>query len=220
VTSTPDIGSIWRSSTTGNSYRVLHVDDQKIVLQSDTQTIKMPLYQWPADMSPVIDAIGPSEGLKALVVGGSEGRHFERLWDQAADLGVDLAYHWNGQLKRIPSSLPADINLVIILVSHIGHPQQNAVKLMTKGVVPVAYVPSGGFKPSLQTEMKKLGFEQFGAARARPRSRGHYSWTGRSYIWREHGAYSDREVPAAGVQEPLLGAIVMALLGLLFGRTS
>lgn len=184
----PAVGTMWRSTQSGELYRVLHVDTQRVLLQGDVQTVRVPTYSWPSDLEPVIEVPqgGDAEATVALLVGGAEGHHFDRLWDQAAELGIDVAYHWNGELSRLPSKIPVDVQLVIILVSHISHRPYDEAKSMARTKdLPLVHVPSGGFKPSLQAELAKIGFEGFGAFSGRLEHRGHYSWTGSTYEWRE-----------------------------------
>lgn len=189
--SVPDIGTMWRSSSQKKLFRVVHVDPRRVLLQGDTGMVEIPVYDWPLpDLAPVIDqeTVAP-RALSALLVGGAEGSHFIRVWEQAADLGVDLMFHWNMELRQLPSSLPAGIDLVILLVSHMTHDKQEKVKSIAKGSVPIARVASSGFRHQLQQELTKLGFDEgFGglAERQRPSSEGHYSWTGVTYEWREH----------------------------------
>jgi len=224
MTEIPDIGTMWVHAQSQRLYRVLHVDPQRVLLQGDVQTMKIPLYDWPGQLEPFIEAGHEEEApvITALLVGGSEGHHFDRIWDQAADLGVDIDYHWAGDLKRLPSKLPSDIQLVIVLVSHLSHSMYDATKLMAKShATPLARVPSSGFKPSLQLELSKLGFEGYGATyRKRPTRDGHYSWTGSTYEWREPAV--ELPPPPSGPvasgsspeSEPMLGVMAMALLGL------
>lgn len=214
----PEIGSEWRSSKTGRTYRVIHAEPGRVLLQGDVQTVTVPHYEWPGIYRPMIDASEDTDQtITALLVGGAEGRHFERLWDQAAELGVEMKYHWGGKLKRVPDSLPIDINLVIFLSSHIGHAAQDATKNMAKGVVPIAHAPSGGFKHYLEAELDKLGFERFGATPTIRRPSGHYSWEGRAYVWKEHAHASGESAPpphGGGSRVLALGLTALALFGL------
>lgn len=175
----PQQGSIWTKG--GVEYRVVHADASRVKLVGPTGLSVVPLYEWPAGHAPVT-VQASAEPVIAMLVGGSTGRHFDRLWEQAADIGVDLQYHWPAGRTVGPPRLPLDVQLVVMLVSHVPHKTYDAAKLLAKGArVPVARVPSGGFQASLKDELDKLGIEtQYGLLPSSPTPCG-YRWTGRAW---------------------------------------
>lgn len=177
----PTPGTTWRNPQDKTVFRVLHANRRRVLLMGDTGTVEIPLYNWPGPLLPVIDVEEEGEDIVAVLVGGSTGQHFTRLWEQAAEIGVDIEYHWPW---RPPTVLPKNVSLVIVLVSHVAHENYFQVKAIAQEAqVPIARVPSSGFRHALQGELTKLGFGDSFGALSRNTERGVYTWTGTAYEW-------------------------------------
>jgi hypothetical protein len=65
--------------------------------------------------------------MDCILVGGEEGRHLERLNEQAQAQGLTILWHVPGSARRPPAQLPQDAKLLLVLKSHVGHPLMDAV---------------------------------------------------------------------------------------------
>jgi hypothetical protein len=228
----PKSGSIWKDSSTGAMYRVAHVTRNHVLLVGDLGAHTVQNYEWPGAFVLVESDEDESEDIIALLVGGATGQHFQRAWEQAAELGVDIEYHWPYDVKNIPTKIPSDVNLVIALVSHVSHDAYGNSKKMAKSSrIPFARAPSAGFQGSLAEELKKLGFgDSFGAVileedgdgfhaifipakQGRKAAReGVYTWTGTEYVYQEIHS-TDLALPSQhAMKEHVEGAAIDALV--------
>lgn len=154
----PDRGETF--SRGGDEYVVVNLTREFVRLVGPSGTVDVPLWSWPADFRST-RATDEEEGrpLTALLIGGESGRHLDRLEKIASSLGVDIAVHWPYSLRKLPSkSLPVNIDLVIYLVSHMGHQTYEATKPMVKSQgIPAALTTSAGFETTLRDELERLG---------------------------------------------------------------
>ena len=202
----PNVGTMWIDRETKKTFRVVKSGDT-ILLMGDRGVLPVPEYLWPGDFVALdgSDSGSESEPIRALLVGGSEGRHFERIWDHSADLGVDIEYHWPGDIRSFPSGIPVDVDLVILLVSHMSHAAQKIAKSSAKSRgVPVVQAPSRGFQNSLRAELEKLGLDSYGAVvmSSGPHGEGVYVWNGSNYVYRSVGSSSSNDLVPVRVEVP------------------
>jgi hypothetical protein len=189
--SAPEIGSLWKCASDGQIRRVVDVNAKRVLLQGDRGVHMIPSWQWPGDYTLNESASASrSDPLSAMLVGGSEGDHFIRLLNQAAEQDVLLDYHWSMDQASSPTRLPKGLELVVFLVSHMGHKHYNATKELAKQAgIPFVHVPSAGFSHVLREELDKIGVSsRFGAVfPSGPRS--WYTWNGRAWVARSELDY-------------------------------
>lgn len=180
----------------GEEYTVIDLTKKAVRLLGNTGTVDVPIYRWPDGFAPLLSEQEPagSTPLRALLVGGEAGGHLDRIEQLAKNVGVDIVAHWPGSIKKIPTKgLPEHIDIVIFLVSHLGHAVHDTVKPLAKSRgLPMALVPSGGFEHVLGQELSRLGLTE-----KRPMFRGEYVlpvaapaegryvWTGSTWSWQE-----------------------------------
>lgn len=228
----PKNGSVWKDSNTGALYRVAQATRNSVLLIGDFGRLKVPNYEWPGPFVIVDGEEEGSEDIVALLVGGATGQHFQRVWEQAAELGVDIEYHWPYDVKNIPTKIPSDVNLVIALVSHVSHDAYGNTKKMAKSSrIPFARAPSSGFQHALAEELTKLGFgDGFGAVileedgdgfhmsfiptnrGRRPAREGVYTWTGTEYVYQEIHSTDLAPPSQRAMEEPGGSAAIDALV--------
>lgn len=223
----PDPGSAWLQGST--TWWVTAITQRGVLLHSELgQAVTVPPYAWPGEFAPRDAQTRQRRVLRALLIGGASGAPFERLWDRAAQLDVDIDYHipWAkesgsrsaGAFPKKP--LPPDIDLVIVLPL-MSHQQYNWYLKLVKGEgVPMLVVQSQGFLPGLQQGLKGLAAqgkipglheEDYGAV---PSSRRTGWWELSSHgqwVWKEPKGSS-----RSG--EGLLAAVLAALGSLLAWR--
>lgn len=220
----PEVGSLWRNPQ-GEIFRVIKVTPYAVKLQSNTGVSDISGYDWPLTLSQVIEEVSPADSvITALLVGGEEGKHFDRLWEQAADVGVEISHHWpgGGYATTMPSTLPG-VDLVIFLTSHLGHPAFNNVKkMLVSQPIPAAHVQSQGFQYKLRSELTRLkleppsGFGGLVQPADRKVYRGHYVWTGRAWTWSSASEVSlDTEASNSGIGWAMVVGVLTGLTSLL-----
>jgi hypothetical protein len=227
----PTPGSVWlRGSTT---WWVTAITQRGVLLHSELgQALTVPPYAWPGDFTPRDSETRQRRVLRGLLIGGASGVPFERLWDRAAQLDVDIDYHipWSkdsgsksaGSFPKRP--LPSDIDLVI-LVPLMGHAQYNWYLKLVKGEgVPMLVVQSQGFLSGLQKGLRALATqgkipglleEDYGAV---PRSRRTGWWelsVAGQWTWKEASRRAEPAVARGG----LLAAVLAGLSALLVWST-
>ena len=197
----PTPGTAWlRDATT---WWVTAITQRGVLLHSETgQALTVPTYAWPADFQPQAVEVSDRRVLRALLIGGAGGARFERLWDQAAALDVDVDYHipWakdsgsgsGGSYPKKP--LPPDIDLVILvpLMSH-GQYWWYARRVKEEGLPMIVTHPQG-FQENLRQGLRGLASqgkipglreEDYGAV---PPSRRAGWWelsSSDQWVWRE-----------------------------------
>lgn len=179
----------------GEEYTVVDLTKKAVRLLGDTGTIDVPIYRWPDGFAPLVSEQEPagSPPLRALLVGGDAGGHLDRLVQLAKNVGVDVVAHWPGTVRKIPSKgLPEHVDLVVFLVSHLGHSLHDTVKPLAKSRgLPMALAPSGGFEHALERELSRLGLTGRQAFRGEYElpvvapAEGVYVWTGSTWTWQE-----------------------------------
>lgn len=97
--------------------------------------------------------------IHTMLIGGDKGRHFERIRGQAEELGVAIDWHVSGRIHKMPV-IPAGCELMLVLISHVGHPLRNKAVQDAKSVgLPIWELPSGGFKSKLHRGLEILGID-------------------------------------------------------------
>lgn len=212
----PQVGSVWLRNGR-ETFRFVNVDSH-VLLMGDTGVSRVSIYEWPpAGLSELHPGRDPARQEApprcAMLVGGATGRHFTRLWEQAAEINIDIEYHWPVDVTHPPAKLPSDVDLLIGLVSHVSHKNLNSARALAKSRnVPIALVPSSGFRHSLQLELERLSIDpaQFGGEGSLTwrGDRTVWTWTGSGYVHQELDDQAWAASPASALA--LMGA---ALLG-------
>lgn len=107
---------------------------------------------WPGSFRPVLRErdLEQRRPIVAALVGGDGGKYLQRVRQMAESLNVDIAYHMSRDQSRWEKkgwTFPAGVELVILLVSHIGHPAYYAARDAARSdAIPIAEVPFAGFK--------------------------------------------------------------------------
>lgn len=200
----------------GVSWLVIDLTTRYIKLLGETGTREIPTWDWPGQYRSESEAAQAERPpIRALLVGGAPGRHMDRLEDLAGRQGVDIVAHWPNSSKRIPRGLPSNIDVVIILVSHIDHcVSLNSTQMASKAGVTVLLVPSAGFEHSLASELRTKGVikEGFGSEPLPVVDHGTYEWTGDVWTWRPRSRGEDgsdwESIVAAGVSLLFLGFLL------------
>jgi|GEM_PF-6143823 len=189
----PDRGSVLEKG--GDQWTVVDLTTRYVRLLGDRGTLDVPIWRWPDGYSAVAAAEEEGEGrpIRALLVGGESGRHLDRIEELARAQGVDIVMHWPMDMRRLPSKqIPGHVELVIWLVSHMGHSAYDASKRMASGQgISTAHVPSAGFESALSAELDRLGLRrtprfsgQYEMPVATP-AQGRYVWTGTTWSWQD-----------------------------------
>jgi hypothetical protein len=169
--------------------------------------------------------------LRAMMIGGAEGRHFLRVFDMAKEQGVDIEEHSPGDYKSPSAEIPKNINLLIFLVSHMAHKQMDGVKTVAKlRGIPIAMVRSDGFAHGLENELDRLkmhpmksygGYGGYGGMEhplGDPANDWWRTWNGVCWVVTTRREVLAREEEESGDGGLLLGASALALLALLASR--
>lgn len=174
----------------------------------------IPLWQWPGSLRPVSHEEAPSRSIPALLVGGDAGKHLDRIEKLARACGVDIVAHWPGRLARAPSRIPIDVELIIVLVTHIGHSLEAGVlqKVPEGGHIKVVRVPSQGFEEGLRKELEKVGLKRRDGFGEDEVGEGRYVWTGSLWEWETVDSSPRPDVD--GGEDIVAG--VLSLMALLF----
>jgi hypothetical protein len=153
--------------------------------------------------------------IRALLVGGDVGRPLDRIEEMSKAQGVDIVAHWNGRLGRVPNKqIPAHVDVVIFLVSHIGHNLYETVRpIAVNSGIPVMHVYSQGYEAGLAKEMDRIGLRhKFGGTYELPVAmpvQGRYTWTGSTWSWEENEIERPMLVDDSGGESVL--AMLLAL---------
>lgn len=219
------------TSRSGVTWYVIAHTRAGILMQSNVGGSKtIPYYQWPVPWLEDELQKGAPPVLMAMLVGGAPGQHFERIWDHASDLNVDIDYHVPVDQKhqratRVPP-IPQGVDVLILLVSHMSHTiYYHYKKLAGEAGVPLISLTSKGFKPQLEVGMRRLiegGHlpnvlqEQYGAV-PRIRRKGWWEASGTKWVWREAGNRQiARDQPSSGGSEEAapwgLVALVLSII--------
>lgn len=213
----PDRGEVFVDKD--GEWTVVSLTNKSILLLGPEGVKNIPLWQWPGALRPVSHEEAPSRSIPALLVGGDAGKHLDRIERLAKNEGVDIVAHWPGRLARAPSRIPIDVELIIVLVSHIGHSLEAGVlqKVPEGGHIQVVRVPSQGFEEGLRKELEKVGLKRRDSFGEDDVGEGRYVWTGSLWEWEAASIpqrYVNRDVVAA---RSALGTVLGASLGLAIG---
>lgn len=187
----PDRGSVFTKD--GEEWTVVDLTTRYVRLLGSTRTQDVPLWSWPAGFVSAVSDSDESDRtpIRALLVGGDVGKPLDRIEEMSKAQGVDIVAHWNGRLGRVPNKqIPAHVDVVIFLVSHIGHSLYETVRpIAVSSGIPVLHVYSQGYEAGLAKEMDRLGLRQkFGGTYELPiamPAQGRYTWTGSTWSWEE-----------------------------------
>lgn len=187
--------------------------------------------QWPGPFSlvPGEDATGAgttTHAIEALLVGGAEGKHLDRIRRLAAEQNVHVYAHVSGDVERT-GAIPGDVELVILLSSHMSHAHYNVYKENAKAAgLPFVSVYSNGFASELAAELIRIkgpGKESMGAmAAAVPIDDPYWEWM--DGTWELHAPRpngwtdEDQASPPSRVEGSNSGTAI-ALASLLAGGT-
>lgn len=132
--------------------------------------------------------------MRTFLVGGATGRHLERIRTILAEQGFSLEQHVPGESgNRLPKP-SSDIEVIVVLVSHTGHPMYWAAKETGKARgLPVVLVESAGIREDLRKERQRLGlgaWERMGAD-APIEPDGWWTWDGLGWSWTTPSAPSE-----------------------------
>lgn len=195
-------------------WTVVSLTNKSIRLLGPLGVKDIALWQWPGSMRPLSHEEAPSRSIPALLVGGDAGKHLDRIEKLAKTCGVDIVAHWPGRLARAPSRIPIDVELIIVLVTHIGHSLEAGVlqKVPEGGHIKVVRVPSQGFEEGLRKELEKVGLKRRDGFGEDEIGEGRYVWTGSLWEWEaaEPSAHPDVD----GGEDIVAG--VLSLMALLF----
>jgi hypothetical protein len=214
----PEIGTQWTNGLL--TVRVVGADKRGVKIVSDSGYQVIAPYAWPGLFVPVMAETEPQGMLRACLIGGAEGRHFERILDIAADRGIDIAMHTPGDKGF--GGIPDHTDLVITLASHLSHGVYDLTKAVCKArSIPLALVVSQGFGGSLDKELERLGIpnkmkkDNFGAVEEGSSRMTWTTWNGRVWVTTER----ERE-PEKTSDLLLVGAAAttFGLLGLWLSR--
>lgn len=158
--SLPAPGSTWTTAA-GETWTVAAITGARVLLYGENGAFRdVQAYAWPGDFTraATVDP-GSTEPVIAMLLGGATGDHFRRIRDQALALGIAIDVHlpYNPGRGMGTTRIPVDVQLVIGLVSHADHSSMGEMRAQAKARgLPVALVPSAGFKAALAAEIQRL----------------------------------------------------------------
>ena len=156
----PAPGTRW--SRGGTTWTVLANSRDRVLLASDAdgRPLEVPPRDWPAGFVhvPGDDATPTTEyPVPAVLVGGDTGAWFEKFREDARSVGVDLVAHVSGRVRQRIATLPTEVDLVVLLAGHIGHPARDiVVDLSSRLGIPVVSVRASGFRTSLAAGIQRI----------------------------------------------------------------
>jgi hypothetical protein len=233
MSSHPIPGTEWTNGE--KTGRIVKSDGRLVRLATDSGVVDVALRDWPGDWCRIstneeVDKAEAALGMKRLrtmMIGGAEGRHFLRIFDMAKEQGVDIEEHSPGD-KSPSSNVRGDIELMIFLVSHMGHWHMDGIKSVAKARgIPIAMVRSDGFAYGLENELDRLkmhpmkkygGMSSADLPLGDPANDWWYTWNGVCWVVTTRREILAREEEENGNGGLLLGASALALLALLASR--
>lgn len=219
----PDLIRPWAREPSFQS-QVLGVDRKGVRLLDlgVGTTMHVPREAWPSDFLPAYDASKePPRVYKAVLVGGGKGKHLERLKKFAAEIGIDIEYHIAYKQKfaeRNDWYFPSDIDVVLILTSHMSHNLYHRALDRSKSEgTPFIILTSSNFQPQLWEGMRDIfpldyGMDWFGAP---PELRKQIDPGDSTWVWTDDGwvLMRDSDTFLGGDSGSSGDSIIAALLG-------
>lgn len=163
----PDPGSVWFRPERDGAFTVNNVDLKRgILLVGNTGqgVVRVPAHGWPGTWMLVPGESETPEGevehhaFRTFVAGGEEGRQHIRVRRILMEEGFDAEDHAPGFGSRMPGALPKDTEVVVLLISHLGHDLYDLVKLLAqKRGLPILLASSNTLRTDLRKERERLG---------------------------------------------------------------
>jgi hypothetical protein len=193
----PTPGSRWFTETSGGTFTVGDVDIRRgVLLLGDLgqPPVRVAIYGWPGPWKLIPGESQEADGhieyhrLRTMLLGGAEGRHLVRVRDILSEMGFELANHVPGYGPPNLPKIPSDIEIVVALVSHLGHPLYQDAKARCKASgLPMALAESGGLREDLRKERIRLGLRPWtkmgGIRYGSEDEAGWWTWHGGSWVW-------------------------------------